>query len=294
MVKYVLFPFGYEVDVSAPDHTVLEKLAVSIASNIQNDARTGNYTPLRSCDFYPAAGDSDDWLYGNKGVLAYTIEMSSTFIPPGSSIENICERVWHGCKKIFKRLEGPLIYGNVYDKDSLIPLEVRITNNRVDTNQLTPRHSLRTTGEYHWILEKGEYLVTFSKSGYCPKTIPVTLTDSPVRKDIYMERLPDKFTWGIEPKVIPNPVKGTGYQTIFFNVLTENAEIRCKIHNISGDLIRDFPVKRSNGDPYHDRIFWDLKNDSGEDVSSGVYIAELTVSKGGGKLVKLMKLCVAR
>jgi len=39
----------------------------------------------------PVDGDSNDWLYGVHGILAYTIELGTQFIPPYEEAMNICE-----------------------------------------------------------------------------------------------------------------------------------------------------------------------------------------------------------
>jgi hypothetical protein len=39
----------------------------------------------------PVDGDSNDWMYGKHGILAYTIEIGTQFIPPEDEIEDICK-----------------------------------------------------------------------------------------------------------------------------------------------------------------------------------------------------------
>ena len=41
---------------------------------------------MQSADLYPAAGDSDDYLYAMHGVLAYTIELGRRFVPKESEV----------------------------------------------------------------------------------------------------------------------------------------------------------------------------------------------------------------
>ncbi len=290
--EVVMFPFGYADDSVAPDDFTLREISDSVAEKIIKASGVGTYQSLASRDFYPAAGDSDDWLYGNNGIFSYTIELATSFIPPGSSINTISSRSWEGCKEYFRRLNGPLLFGNVYDAETSLPMQVRITNNFVDTNMINPRKSNETTGEYHWILPEGSFQFTFSKAGYIPKTVSIKINSTPVKRNIYLEKLPGEFQFGIEPTVIPNPAKNSPYQTIHFNILTTGAKIECEIYNISGNLIRKFEPKYSNGDPYHDRIIWFLKNDNGEDIASGIYLAVLKISKDNNTIIKKMKLAV--
>jgi len=73
-----------------------------------------------------------------------------------------------------------------------------------------------------------------------------------------------------------------GQNEIHFTRLTENASI--KIWNIAGELIRQ--IDNVNG-----QATWDLRNDYGEKVASGIYIFIIR-SKGGQK--KTGKLAIIR
>jgi len=65
----------------------------------------------------------------------------------------------------------------------------------------------------------------------------------------------------------PNPCKG--YGNITFKNLTDQCKIR--IYNIAGELIFEQEFTNTNGNAE-----WNLKNRSGKDVASGVYIYLIT------------------
>ncbi len=67
--ELILYPWGYTSE--PPDD---EDLFVSIGNNI---SAINGYEAMQAYDLYPTSGDSDDWLYGEKGVLAFTIELGS-------------------------------------------------------------------------------------------------------------------------------------------------------------------------------------------------------------------------
>lgn len=81
--ELVLFPFGYAYEAIAKDEKLLAELA-------QGMAKFSGYTPEKSSDLYPAMGDSDDWMYGAMGALAFTIELGSQFVPNDNEVDKIC------------------------------------------------------------------------------------------------------------------------------------------------------------------------------------------------------------
>ncbi len=79
--ELILYPFSYGYDVPNPDQKVFEKMAGDMS-------KFNGYKPITSADLYPAMGDSDDFLYGELKVLAFTFELCSTFIPSPGEIKN--------------------------------------------------------------------------------------------------------------------------------------------------------------------------------------------------------------
>ena len=85
----ILWPYGYTgQDVPANmdplDHATLVRLA-------QDMAGMNGYVAKQAYDLYPTNGDSDDWLYGERGIFALTFEMYPAgpypgFYPPDSII----------------------------------------------------------------------------------------------------------------------------------------------------------------------------------------------------------------
>jgi hypothetical protein len=80
--------------------------------------------------------------------------------------------------------------------------------------------------------------------------------------------------------VYPNPFKPSkGHIKIRFEGLTENVTIR--IYNIAGELVK------SEENIITGFFDWDVKNDSGEKVASGVYIYVITDDEGRIKKGKI-------
>lgn len=94
--QLILWPYGYTSDLPPePDRTVFETLAVDMQSMILG-VHGRHYTqgPIYST-IYPATGTAVDWVYGDQGRTAYTIELrpngSPGFLLPPEEIIPACE-----------------------------------------------------------------------------------------------------------------------------------------------------------------------------------------------------------
>jgi len=81
-------------------------------------------------------------------------------------------------------------------------------------------------------------------------------------------------------KAFPNPCRARDGGNAIFTNLTENCEI--KIYNIAGEFVRKINEQTEG------TAEWDLKNDGGEDVASGLYIYVITNQKDERKKGKLV------
>ena len=82
VASLILYPWGYTTN-PAPDYLELKRMAETMAA-------WNGYTPKQSCDLYFTHGSSDDWLYGNQSILAFTVELDTAFHPPESQIPISC------------------------------------------------------------------------------------------------------------------------------------------------------------------------------------------------------------
>jgi hypothetical protein len=80
--ELVLWPWG-NTTAPAPNHMNLKALGDKFA-------RYNNYLSCQpsSC-LYAANGASDDWIYGELGIPAFTFEVGQSFMPPLSEVENV-------------------------------------------------------------------------------------------------------------------------------------------------------------------------------------------------------------
>jgi len=76
--EYVLWPWGYTYSpVPDPiDRDTFENLGQALAA-------TNDYRPQQAYHLYLTDGTSDDWLYGERGIIAFTFELYPRTMPPG-------------------------------------------------------------------------------------------------------------------------------------------------------------------------------------------------------------------
>ncbi len=72
----LLFPFGYTANMPTPDHDLYLAISEEMVSK-------NNYANIIASDLYPAAGTSDDFMYGTIGthdkIIAFIPEIGSSF-----------------------------------------------------------------------------------------------------------------------------------------------------------------------------------------------------------------------
>jgi len=88
--ELILYPFGYTYADLPDDMDPADREAfVALADRM---AATNGYRPQQASDLYITSGDAVDWLYGERGIFAFTFEMYPTswnpgFYPPATVIE---------------------------------------------------------------------------------------------------------------------------------------------------------------------------------------------------------------
>jgi len=89
----LLYPYGYDYNQPTDDDEIYQFISSELVSE-------NNYENIISADLYPAAGDSDDFMYGmlitennqtREKIFAMTPEIGSSFWPQSSTIEDLCK-----------------------------------------------------------------------------------------------------------------------------------------------------------------------------------------------------------
>ncbi len=166
--ELILYPWGYTSE-PPQDKKLLEKIAVEMAKTTgpPNDSDYPgpyDYYPMQSSFLYPTSGDLTDFLYGEIGTFAYTIELNSVqefFDPPPELIEP----TWEQTKGIFFVAmnyvdELGLLKLNIIDKDGN-PYEGEISILEKNLKKKTQKE-----GIFNYLLQEGEYTISIKGKKY--------------------------------------------------------------------------------------------------------------------------------
>ncbi|MBC7195003.1 MAG: hypothetical protein H5U37_05040, partial [Caldisericia bacterium] len=160
--ELILYPWGYTSE-PPPDKVLLEKIAVEMAKttgspNDNDYPGPYDYYPMQSSFLYPTSGDLTDFLYGEMGSLAYTIELNSVsefFDPPPELIEP----TWNQTKDIFS------VAMNYVNELGLLSLKIINKDGKEYEGDVTivERNLKKKTelpGIFNYFLTEGEYTVS--------------------------------------------------------------------------------------------------------------------------------------
>ena len=164
--ELVLFPFGYNVGVTAPDHDTLEDLAIAVATPM-------GYNPQEAWELYPCMGTTDDYSYGMHGTFSFTVELATEFIPPAAQVQSICNENIQPAMILLDRINYSVLTGHITDLNTGEAIQAEVFVEGVDDTGVFryPYTSNEDFGTYYRLLTDGSYDVTFSAYGYIPQTV---------------------------------------------------------------------------------------------------------------------------
>ena len=181
--EWVLYPLGHLPGACSLDHEIMDDLAVDMAETIPKIYGGGYYTPMQAVDFgYTCQGTMGDWGYAEQRVFSFTIELATTYIPPESQVQQICEDNLQAALIMLDRINHSTVTGNITDEnDEPTIAEIYVTE--IDSvegmTEVEPVRSDSTFGRYYRLLLPGEYTFTFHKEGYAD----IRQYDVPVNED---------------------------------------------------------------------------------------------------------------
>jgi len=143
----LLYPFGYDYNQLTEDNEIFQSISALLVQE-------NGYDNILSSELYPAAGDSDDFMYGllttengesRDKIFAMTPEIGSSFWPASSTIEDLCKEM------MFLNINAARLVSNyaVLNENSPYTIE----NLSFDSS-----YNLQRLG----ISEPGDFSVTFS------------------------------------------------------------------------------------------------------------------------------------
>jgi len=188
--EMVLYPFGFVGSLYAPDQAEMSALAQSMASSIPKEG-AGTYDPMPSWQLYPAAGNTDDWAYGNFGIFSYTIELATQFIPTAQQVPIITQNNLEAAKRLIQRQNSKTLKGHVYDAETMLPVLATIFVDGIDDHPLyrAPYQSNSTFGSYYRFLPVGTHTVHYLAPGYLRQSMNLAISNNTATiQDVYLIR----------------------------------------------------------------------------------------------------------
>jgi hypothetical protein len=166
--EIILYPFAWASNRPSPDNAFYEEIVWAMAA-------ANGYDPLLSGNLYPHGGEHNDYLYGEKGVMAVTTELwgGPGYNPPSSQIIEVFQDNLPNDLYLLERSGGAQITGLVTDASSGDPLVAQVKVVELwDPDEIYPRYSEPEYGRYRHLVVPGTYTLEVSKTGYLTQTIP--------------------------------------------------------------------------------------------------------------------------
>jgi len=172
--QWVLYPLGHLPGACSYDHEIMDELAIDMAATIPRISGGGFYTPMQAVDFgYTCQGTMGDWGYAEQRIFAYTIELGSTYIPPESQVDQICDDNLQAALIMLDRVNHSTVSGLITDESSE-PTVAEIYVTGIDSvsgmTSVEPVRSDEAFGRYYRLLLPGEYTFTFHEENYADIT----------------------------------------------------------------------------------------------------------------------------
>jgi len=188
---YYPWKWSEQIEQMAPDSFTIKNVADTMASLIDNN--TGGTYVIRWG--YATSPKARNWQYGVKGTFAYTVEVDTCFIPPGSLVTDLCQRNLAGAFYLLDRIHGASITGCITDSRTRMPLQAEVRILEAYDPDLPPRMSDSLYGRYRRILDPDStptVTIVVYKEGYRPETIESVEVqlDEPTICDIQLSHSP--------------------------------------------------------------------------------------------------------
>jgi len=244
--NYVSREYADTVHVNAPSGYMTQ----------QNNGITDGYA------WYEVNGGRQDYMNYYHYCRESTIELSTTKILPASQLVTYWN---YNCRSFLNYIEqaGYGLHGIVTDSLTGAPLRAKIYISGFDKDS-SYVYTDPQVGDYHRLLKgrTDNYNVTYSASGYLPKTIPVQVSD---KQTTVLNVQLKKASLGIEENPVPNI-------SIYPNPVINGS---CAIE--SDDAIQSIIVRDATG-----KIIISLKPLTNRTIldcnwTSGIYLIQLEV-----------------
>jgi carboxypeptidase T len=189
--ELVIAPYGCQNQYS-PENFILSEMGHQLAKRLKTDDDKGTYSYGTGWELlYPVDGEDISWMYNEVNTMSYVIEVNSDeqgFQPDYEIWRNkTVLRQRAGWQYLLSRLlNGPQVRGRMLDAKTGAPVDGTVYLNEVKYRNEKPRQAKR--GFYQKMLAPGSYELIFSAPGYESQSIAISLSDTAVVQDVYLER----------------------------------------------------------------------------------------------------------
>ena len=167
----VLYPLGYAYGKDSHNIETISSLAIELANltpQFYNPSQ--GYTPMPAWELYPASGSSEDYMYYQHNILAFTFELANVFIPNANEVQVICQNNIPAAYHLLSRHKNKFLTGTVTNQLTGEPVKAEILVYPIDAFQ-PERASIFSDlyyGRYHYALMPGSYQLIVKAEGYSP------------------------------------------------------------------------------------------------------------------------------
>ncbi|OQX91165.1 MAG: hypothetical protein B6D57_00740 [Candidatus Coatesbacteria bacterium 4484_99] len=273
-------PWNYADPPEYPEYsyhpTPDDEVVMEIANRFAEINTTPGFWVTNGCEWYATWGDCNDWSYGERSCIDYTLEISDVKTPPENQIITYCK--YNLTSLFFICIASDCgIRGRVTDADTGEPIPANIEVAGIDwTWYNDPLY-----GDYHRILSEGYYDITASASGYIPQTVydvyvddlyaPAERVDFQLEKSVSTSKAiitSNEIKSSVECSLqcYPNPT--SGYLNIGINGKLDNLK-SIAILDISGRVVRSIDISSGYAEGNKILVGVDL---SDLKIDDGVYI----------------------
>ena len=197
------YPWDTWSNLTADDNW-WQYVSTEYADSCQTNSGSGYFNYLNDgitngWDWYEVDGGRQDYMNYFRYCREFTLELSDDKIPNPNDLEDLWDANY---PSLLNYMDQSLFGLRGIVSDSItgnsIKAKVQITNHDVDSSHI---YSNLPIGNYHRYLYQGNYNITFSKNGYYPKTINVSvLNNNSTIKDIQLVPLNTSITEQISTK----------------------------------------------------------------------------------------------
>jgi hypothetical protein len=191
--ELVIYPYGCNGQ-HAETKEVVEQIGQEIAALLPSDEGSDHYTAGTAWEtLYDVDGDDVDWMYHEKQVLPYVIELNSMSqgFQPGYADwrDKTVTKLRAAWQHLLERMDSSSLRGTLSDADGKLLTSATVQVERENSAQpYQQTYTVNPNGTYHLILNPGTYRVNYRSPGFADMTKEVVIQDKRVDEKVLLHK----------------------------------------------------------------------------------------------------------